>query len=298
MPSLGGLIDEIIGQLHGHVDVPAMGTLTSGIDADDLALTVDFGDQPGAARPNGVIEIGNELLIANRYDQTTGTLTVAPWGRGHRGTTAVGHPVGSMVTVRPRFPRKRVQEAINECIRAVSPPLFVPRDLDPIDTGAFVGLGYPLPADTLRVLRVDSTTDWGGEYMSYRRVLRHWTVRSIAGQKLLEVDRNETMHTLLVTVAANPAPLVDEADDFAAVTGLAESATDVVIYGALAKLVMGVELARQQVISPEAMARADKVPVQSGIAISRYYTALYQQRLAAEQDRLNQEYPIQLLRRG
>jgi hypothetical protein len=61
---------------------------------------------------------------------------------------------------------------------------------------------------------------------------------------------------------------------------------------------MGVELARQQVITPEAMARADKVPVQSGIAISRYYTALYQQRLAAEQDRLNQEYPIQLLRRG
>ena len=295
MPSLGALTDEIIGHLHGHVDVPAMGTLSTAIDADDTTLTVDFGDQP--ARPNGVIEIGTELMVATRYDASNGQLTLAPWGRGHRGTTAAVHAAGSLVTVRPRFPRKRVQEAINETIRASSPPLYAPRDLAPIDTGAFVGLGYELPADTLRVLRVDSTDQWGGD-LAYRRVLRNWTVRSIAGTKLLEIDRNETLHTLQVTVAANPAPLATEADDFATVTGLAESAADVVIYGALQRLVMGVELARQQVISPEAMARADKVPVQSGIAISRYYAALYQQRLAAEQDRLNQEYPITLLRRG
>ena len=297
MPSLLGLTEEIIGHLHGHVDVPATGTLVGSITAASTELAIDFGDTPGAARPNGVIEVGTELMVVNRFDPTTSLATVAPWGRGHRGTVATPHDAGAMVTVRPRFPRKRVAEAINETIRASSPPLFVARDLAPIDTGGFVGLGYPLPADTLRVLRVDATDRWGGELAS-RRVLRRWTVRSVAGQKLLEVDRNEVLQTVQVTVAANPAPLVNDADDFATVTGLAESCVDVVIYGALAKLVMGVELARQQVITPEAMARADKVPVQSGIAISRYYTALYQQRLAVEQDRLNQEYPIQLLRRG
>jgi hypothetical protein len=297
MPTLGGLVDEIVGHLHGHVDVPAMGTLTSSISPTTTTLILDFGDTPGTARPNGVIEIGSELLVITRFDPTNGQATVAPWGRGHRGTVAAEHPAGSMVTVRPRFPRKRVTEAINETLRASSPPLFAARDLDPITTGALVGLGYELPEDTLRVLRVDATDVWGGD-LAERRVLRNWTVRTVAGTQLLEVDRCEVFQTVQVTVAANPAPLLDEANDFAATTGLPESCADVVIYGALAKLVMGVELARQQVISPEAMARADKVPVQSGLAISRYYTALYQQRLAAEQDRLNQQYPMTVLRRG
>jgi hypothetical protein len=297
MPTLSDLTDEIVGHLHGHVDVPAMGTLTSAIGEDDTTLIVDFGDQPGAARPNGIIEIGNELMVATRYFAQNGTLQLAPWGRGHRGTTPSSHQAGAMVTVRPRFPRKRVAEAVNETIRAASPPLYAPRDLAPIETGAFVGLGYALPEDTLRVLRVDATDPWG-EYLAERRVLRNWTVRTVAGQQLLEVARDEIFQTVQVTIAANPAPLVADDDDFAAVTGLPESCWDVVMYGALSKLVMGVELARQQVISPEAMARADKVPVQSGIAISRYYQALYQQRLAAEQDRLNQQFPLVLLRRG
>jgi hypothetical protein len=297
VPSLGSLTDEIIGHLHGHVDVPAMGTLTLPISATDTALVVDFGEQPGAARPNGVMELGSELVVVTRYDPSNGQVTVAPWGRGHRGTTATAHAAGTMVTVRPRFPRKRVHEAINETIRASSPPLYAARDLDPIDTGPFVGLGYPLPADTLRVLRVDATDPYA-EYLSDRRLLRNWRVRSVAGTQLLEIDKHEIRQTLQVTIAADPGVLVDEADDFATTTGLSESCADVVMYGALSRLVMGVELARQQVITPEAMARGDKVPVQSGIAISRFYTALYQQRLAAEQDRLNQMYPITLLRRG
>jgi hypothetical protein len=297
MPTLADLTDEIIAQLHGHVDVPAMGTLTAPIDADDTVLTVDFGDAPGSARPNGVVEIGSELLVATRFDPSNGTLTLAPWGRGHRGTKAVAHPAGSMISVRPRYPRKRVAEAVNETLRASSPPLYAARDLDPIATGPLIGLGYELPDDTLRVLRVDATDVWGGA-LAERRLLRNWRVRNVAGTQLLEIDRNEVFQTLLVTIAANPAPLVADTDDFATVTGLPESCVDVVVYGALAKLVMGVELARQQVISPEAMERADKVPVQSGIAISRFYTALYQQRLAAEQDRLNQMYPLTLLRRG
>lgn len=298
MPSLGDLTDQVIGHLHGHVDMPAMGTLTAAVTATDTVLTVDFGGQPGAARPNGIVEVNGELMVATRYDTTNGQLTLAPWGRGHLGTTPAAHAAGSMLTVRPRFPRKRVHEAINQTLLASSPPLYAPRDLAPIDTGALIGLGYALPANTLRVLRVDATDKYGGEFLADRRVLRDWRVRSVAGTKLLEVDRAEVFQTVQVTIAATPTPLVNETDDFTTVTGLAESVTDVVLYGALSRLVMGVELARQQVITPEAMARADKVPVQSGIAIARFYTALYQQRLAAEQDRLNQQFPLVLLRRG
>lgn len=298
MPSFGDLIDEVINTLHGHVDMPTLGTLLQPIADDDTLMQLDFGDQPGAARPNGLVEIGRELMVVSRYDASSGTATLTPWGRGTQSTVASSHAAGDRVTVRPRFPRARVASVLNEVLRSSCPPLFAARDLDPIDTGTLIGLGYPLPDDMIRVLRVDETQTGFSPYVATRMPYRHWTVRTVAGQKLLEVDRGQWMETLQVTIAAAPGQLVDDADDFATVTGLNDSCADLAVFGALARLVMNAELSRQQLSSIEANMRADKVPAGSGMQISKYYQALYTQRLQAEQDRLNQAYPIQLLRRG
>lgn len=297
MPSFGELIDEVVSNLHGHVDVPTMGTLTSALSPTGTQATLDFGDQPGAARPNGVIEIDRELLVVSRFDQSTGVAQLSPWGRGHSSTLAAAHAAGTRVTLRPRFPRKRVGDVINEVVRGSCPPLYVPRDLDPIQTGGFVGLGYPLPDDTVRVLRVDATIP-NPHFVGDRGVIRNWRVRTVAGSQLLEVDGDLALMTLQVTVAATPGLMVNEGDDFATTTGLPDSAVDLIVFGAIGRLVLGAELARQQVITVEAADRADKVPAGSGMNVARYYQALYTQRLQAEQDRLNQMYPIQLLRRG
>jgi hypothetical protein len=298
VPSLGDLIDEVIATLHGHsTDVPAMGTLVGPIDADSTELAIDFGDQPGASRPNGIVEIGSELIQVTRFDQSNGVATVPGWGRGQRGTVAQTHPAGVSITVRPRYPRVHVARAINQVVAASCPPLFAPRDLPPIETGAFVSLGYTLPQDTVRVLRVEVTPTDVPEYIAHRRVDRNWTVRNVAGTQLLELDRCETHQTVQVTIAAEPGVLVSEADDFT-VTGLSAAAADMVVFGALARLVLGIDLARQQVTSVEASARSDRIGVSSGTTISRYYQALYTQRLEAERDRLQSLYPLTLLRRG
>jgi hypothetical protein len=295
--TFGDLTDEIISLLHGFVDVPTMGTLTADLAADGTEAIFDFGDQPGAARPNGIVEIDRELLVVSRFDPASGKAQLTPWGRGHRSTVAAAHAAGSMVTVRPRFPRKRVGDAINETVRAACPPLYAPRDLDPIQTQGFVGLGYPLPDDTIRVLRVDATIP-SPTFVGDRHVLRDWTVRTVAGQKLIELDANQAMMTVQVTIAAEPGALVDEADEFAATTGLQESTGDAVVFGTIARLILGQELARTQVMTVEAADRADKVPAGSAINISRFYQALYTQALTGELNKLNAMYPIQLLRRG
>lgn len=298
MTTFGELIDQTITTLHGHsTDQPALGTLVGDITATSTELALDFGDQPGASRPNGAIEIGRELIAISRYDATTGIATLAPWGRGQRGTTAVTHDAGDMVTVRPRYPRSHVANVLNQVIQAVCPPLYAPVDLPPFDTDALVGLGYPLPDDTLRVLRVEATDSGIAEELADRRVLRNWTVRNVAGTQLLEVDRHETFQTIQVTVAASPTRLVYDSDEFIE-SGLPEYLVDLIQFGAIARLVLGGELARQQVTSVEANTRNDKVPAGSGTTISRYYQALFTQRLEAERDRLQSLYPLQLLRRG
>lgn len=298
MPSFGDLKDQIIAELHGHtVDVPAIGTLVGPVTATSSELAIDFGDQPGAARPNGIVEVGDELMVVSRFNAANGVATIPAWGRGHRGTTAAAHNAGTPVIVRPRFPRKRVGDVINQVVQASCPPLFGVRDMDPFTTGPLIGWGYALPDDLLRVLRVEATEP-GTEYMAGRQVIRNWTVRAVAGQKLLELDHGLAYDSIQVTLACTPSPLVSEGDDFAAVTGLPESAADLVVFGAIARLILGGELARQQVTSVEAAQRIERSQSGSGTTISRYFQALYTQRLEAERDRLQQLYPLTLLRRG
>lgn len=299
MPTFGELKDAVIGELHGHTtDVPMMGTLIGSITPDATELALDFGDNPGAGRPNGIVEIDDELLVVTRYDANNGVATVPSWGRGHRGTVAAEHDEGAQVTVRPRYPRKRVGDVINQVIAASCPPLFAAEDLDEFDTGVVVDLGYPLPANTIRVLRVEATDAGMPPELACRRVLDNWTVRHVAGTQLLELPRWEVYQSVQVTVAADPGRLVNDADDFAAVTGLAESAADMVIFGALARLVLGSELARQQVTSVEAAQRNAQIQSGTGTTLSRYFQALYTQRLEFERDRLQQLHPLILLRRG
>lgn len=299
VPSLGELVDQVIDTLHGHTtDVPATATLVGPLTAQTTELALDFGSVPWAGRPNGLVEIGDELVHVSSYEPTTGVATVPAWGRGQRGTVAQAHDAGVRVTVRPRYGRKAVARTINQVARSSCPPLFAATDLAEIDTGTLVDIGYPLPDNTIRVLRVEATDSLLSEEFADRRVLRNWRVRHVAGTQLLEIPRDEAYQTVQVTVAALPGEMTAESDDFATVTGLPEAAADMVMFGTIARLVLGAELARQQVTTVEAQSRAEKVPAGSGTTISRYYQALYTQRLEQERDRLQQMYPLQLLRRG
>jgi hypothetical protein len=296
--TLGDLIDEVVNTLHGHTtDSPAAANLVGAIDASDLTMTLDFGTVPWAGRPNGLVEVDSELIHVSAFDPTSNVATIPPWGRAQRGTTAASHAADTMVSIRPRYPRAHVKRAINSVIRESCPPLFAPVDLTDIETGTLVDIGYALPANLLRVLRVEATDSLLSEEFAVRRVLRDWTVRSIAGTQLLQIPRDEAYQTIKVTVATVPEELTAEADDFTD-CGLPESCAGMVVFGVIARLILGAELAKQQSTTVEANARNDKVQSGSATTISRYYQALYTQRLEFERDHLMQLYPIQLLRRG
>lgn len=299
MTTFGEMTDEVINTLLGHgADQPSAATLSVAATAADTSLSLDFGTVPWAGRPNGLVEIGDELIFVSAYDPTSGVATVPAWGRGQQGTTAAAHAAGVKVTVRPRYARVHAKRAINSILVESSPPLYAATDLPVIATGTLLGLGYTLPANTIRVLRVEATDTLLPEEFAARRLIRNYTVRNIAGTQLLELPRDETYQNVLVTVAATPTAMVNDSDDFATVTGLPVQAAGMVVFGALARLVLGTELAKQQSSSVEANARNDKVQSGSATTISRYYQALYTQRLEFCRDLLNQMYPPILLRRG
>jgi hypothetical protein len=289
-----------VSTLAGHTtDVPSMGTLTTAVSPTDGSLVFDFGQNPGAARPNGLVEIDRELIAVNQYDPTTGKATVPPWGRGQRGTVAAAHPAGSQVTVRPRYPRAIVARALNEVIQGTAPDLYGVTDLDPIVISGMPAIAYPLPANCLRVLRIESQITAA---YPYRRIIRDFTVNTKASGQEIElhhrVFQSYLNQTLTVTVATAPGLLVNDTDDYSTVTTLPASTADVMVLGTLARLVLSAESARTQVATVEANARDDKIQPGSATSLAKTWLALYQQRLQSEIKALQQRFPIQLLRRG
>lgn len=301
MASFGDLVDQVIATLAGYTtDQPQLGTLVGDIDAAATELAIDFGNVPGSARPHGLVEIGTELLAVQSFDPSNGVaLLGGKWGRGRSGTIAAAHSAGDMVTVRPRYPRKMVGDTLNEVIAAVCPPLFAVKPLPQIVTGELVDPSYPLPADCLRVLSVDMLPEGPPNLELYHQV-EQWYVRDQAGAKALVLPWFIPPYvTVSGTYAAVPGLLVTDSDDFATVTGLREAATDLIKIGALARLVLAGEAARQQAVSVEAAGRNQQIPSGSSSTLSRYYQALFQQRLQGEQQWIQQTYPLRLqYRRG
>jgi hypothetical protein len=290
MPTLGDLIDDISSALVGYTtDQPMRGTLKTNISTGDLQFVVAF---PAAEQqPVGLVEIGTEVVQVDSFDPGSGTATVPAWGRGQLGTAAVPHDVGEMVTVAPRFPRSVIARRINEAVASLCPPLFGVLDIPEfrVDFRRYL---YPLPARTFRVVRLECrfslVEDW--------QRIGTFDVRS-AGANLWIPDKYARAY-VRGQVAAQPAPLQLEADDFASVTGLPESCADLVLNAVVARLVLAGDLARTSTGSVESSLRNKDVPAGAGAAIARFHMQLNTDRLVAERERLNQLYPPLVVRKA
>lgn len=289
--TFGSLIDYVQGQLLGFVtDPPSYGTLTSAIQPNSTSVQLELS---GDTIPQGVIEIDDELIFLQDFDETTSTGTIPAWGRGQQGSTASAHATGSRVVVNPKYPRRRVAQVINQVISGMCPPLFG------VQTGQFqaqyLTWEYALPAQTRSLIKA--------EYRPWNATVYDWTplrnayIKRDTGSPVLHVDSRSGILAAEVrwTVQADPLPLVNDSDLYTS-TGLPDSSIDVVSLGAIPRLVTTVDLARQQLNSVEPSERSLIVPAGSGANAAKFYLQMYQMRLEAEANKLRQQYPLKMMR--
>jgi hypothetical protein len=287
----GSLIDTIQSQLQGFItDAPMYGQVVNTVQADDTEIKLTV---PAMCQPSGLIEIDDELMFVLSWDAATSTAVIPAWGRAQQGTTAAAHLPGAKVSINPRYPRRRVGQAINNTIQAMCPPLFG------VTTGTLTAeplkWEYPLPGGTRNLLRVEylpmgaTQFDW--------RPLREARIKRDTGVPILHLNTRAgyLSSSIRYTVATNPVELTDPTQPFTA-CGLAESAIDVVQLGAIPRLVTTTELARQQYNSVESSERAMLLPAGSGTSPAKFYYAMFSDRLKAEAERLRQMYPITVMR--
>ena len=119
MPTLNEMVDEVRSSLAGYtLRQDRITYLTSAINTTTTAINI--GSSANLAK--GIIEIDDELIWIDNFNQSTSTLNAAPgFGRGYQGTAPAPHSQYAQITLTPTFPRVTIKKAINDVINSLYP---------------------------------------------------------------------------------------------------------------------------------------------------------------------------------
>jgi hypothetical protein len=291
MSNFGQLADRVESVLHGYTEnSEPTSWLTA--SATSTATTLSVADASVFGR--GYIQINDEILFVNNTDNVANTLTLAPWGRGQRNTTAAAHDANSKVMASPIFPRQEIKNAINDTIQAMYPSVFGVQSTD-FDFIA-ARTTYELPADFDDTIAVTySTIGPTKEWMPTRA----YTIDKSAEADAFPSTKSISVYagivpgqTIHVVYRAAPSLLVNNTDDYATVTGLPSYSEDVAIYGAAFRMISFLDPSRLGPQSAMADALDGVRPAGSGQNASKFLFSIYNQRLKEVSDRQRRDYPI------
>jgi len=291
MSTFSDLIERVDSVLHGYTDnVEPTSWLTSAVNS--TATTLSIADATGMGR--GFVQIDDEIVFVNNTDNVANTLTLAPWGRGQRGTTAAAHSSNAKVTASPIFPRAEIKKAINNTIDAMYPMVFATGTTD-FDFIA-ARTTYQLPADFQAILGATySTVGPSREWFP----IRGYTLDHTADSDAFSSTRSISIYspitpgqTVHIAYKKRPSLLTEDDDEYATTTGLPSYSEDVVIYGAAFRMVSFLDPSRLGPQSAAADIFDGVTPVGSGQNASRFLYNIYQQRLNEVADNQRRQHPL------
>jgi hypothetical protein len=291
MSTFAQLTDRVESVLHAYTENTEPSTwLTTSATTTTTTLTVHDASVVG----RGYIQIDDEIVFVHATDNVANALTLAPWGRGQRGTTPATHSANAKVTVAPLFPRQEIKNAINNTIDSMYPSIFAVGSYD-FDYIA-AQYSYQIPAAVQNVLSVTySLVGPSKEWFPSRA----WQLDRTADDDAFSTGKSLSIYseivpgqTVHVTYSKRPTLLVNDNDSYETVTGFPSYSEDVAVYGAAFRMVSFLDPSR---LGPQSAA-ADILdgirPNGSGQNASRFLYNIYQQRLNEVANNQRRQYPI------
>jgi hypothetical protein len=296
MATLKDMVDEVHSNLTGYTlrqDRVTYVADAAGITTTDTTITVP--NENNLA--NGIIEIDEELIWVESFDNISKKLNIAPgFGRGYRNTNPAPHSQYAQITLSPTFPKSVIKKAINDTIKSVYPKIWG------VSSTTFTykpaQVAYALPDDVQEILAVSWQTV--GPSKEWLPVVR-WRQDRMANATAFNTNKTISLYdritagrTVQVWYAMQPNTLDSNTDEFADVSGLPESAEDVVVLGAAYRLLSFIDAGRLNLTSAESDSANTKIPSSASVSTSKYIYALYQQRLNEEAGKLQSQYPTKV----
>lgn len=285
MTTFGDLVTQAWSLLHSYTGIHEQATWLTAA-CTDVATTLSVNNIEMISM--GVAEIGEELVYVAAVDDTAG-VTLAPFGRGYQGTTAVAHGVNDLVLFDPSFPKVEIKRALNQVVSALYPTLYQVKE----HTFTFTGLvaTYELPVDAEAVLQVRwEATGPSGNWPALRSWYFEPNSEMATGRAITLTDLPEIGRTVKVIYQAPLGQFAADTDTVESV-GLPESTVDLLLYGAASRLIRFLGPARIQLGSVENISRGQLVSASDPGVMANQMLAIYDRRLAEERKRLLEMYP-------
>jgi hypothetical protein len=290
--NLAEMVEETMAYLRAYTRDQEMSTyLTRDVRFDEYEIPVE--DAQVITR--GRIEIGDELIWADKGDRSNNTIVVPPYGRGMDGSNKSDHPAGTRVIIQPLYPRFFVKKTLNQQIKAVGSKLFGVETITlPARTATFT---YMLPSYVRDVLAVKVSDRRSLPYNDGADWLRSFTFDKHAPAGLASTGKALYLpdcvvgptDEITVVVSRDPVQLMFDTEPFAS-SFLPESAWDVVVLLAASKLVASSVMQNVQSRSVEANTLDSKVLPRTGQDQSKWLLQMGMSRLDEERLRLLDTY--------
>jgi len=270
--------------------------LSQAMTAVDTMFFIDPGTASAMSR--GLVEIDDELLTISTFNALAGTATVAAGqnGRGVENTTPAFHDLNAIITMDPDYPRQRITEAINDTINAVYPDLYVMSSFEFPKTAARYEYSMPIDAEMVYKVTADtigpSKVKFQAQRWRFNPQAQNDAASGLTTGKTIEVmDQIVPGRTIRVMYIKKPGTLSLNSDPFEATTGFPERYVDMIQFGAVSRLLLGLEPARLQQKSVESTERAPLVPTGAANQATMMFQRRFQERFDQERDRLKELFP-------
>lgn len=295
MTTAGEWVEQVREHLGGGI-TEQLNRLASDYTVGDQSLTFQY-DLKGVAA--GVpMSIGVACFqVWSKVDSSKSVEVTARWA----GAPDVNLPAGTIARVKPNFFTHRILDAINSTLLELSTPLrgvwgVAVQDItfDPSRTV------YDLSTceDLERVFRVqagdptDDTSGWAdlGE-TEWQHRFTEPTADFPSGQQLRVFDTTIPTGDVLRVVYGRRLGTLDTLDDDVTATALPDTAYDLPVLGAAARLAFPQEFRRNLLNAQPDSRRADEVPPGASLGGARALMTLYQQRVEQEASRIMAAFP-------
>lgn len=287
--TVNSLVDEILDVVHGYVRIQEQKTyLTGTMDAVQTSFTVANFAQDLA---KGLVEIEDELVYVSTVDKSSGTVTIAPWGRGMSQSQPATHAINVQVTNNPLFPRQRIRSALWGVLREIFPDISAygeqVTNVSPVVTN------YVLPSDCFHV----SSVMWKvpgptGQWVPARSWRQNKRAADPVELELLSFAFPGT-NRLRIEYVKNPVASFGATDDLATY-GYDFQVRDLLVLGTASRLLSYVESARVLTESVVASTRNETIPPGSAMSASKALYALFRARLDSERQQQLLRHPPQV----
>lgn len=294
MTTFDALVDRTINRLESIATRDRVnlldGALTAGATTVTLLDSIDVDVVRGAE-----IEIGYERMYVRSVSSQD--LTVI---RGWNGTTATTHADGDVVHIEPRWARQDILDALTTAAQALPRSVFgvTTVDLTPTSEAHAFDLTGALGKDVIRLLQIWRKNTDGAAYL-WRDVratlLRDMDTSLFTSGYAVQLPPAWTYGsttTLRCTYAwALDSASITSSTDLESDLGAPSVIGDALVYAAGGHLLMGAEVARNDVRAHVESRFAEEVPPSAISQTAEAWLGLSQRRIAEASEQLVSKYP-------